>query len=175
MFYEKVNLRSKKAMVDFLRGHFRYYTMNSWNRSTSYANCIKVHEVSHNTKRVDNETLFGMLCCDTWNTIMTKILSGFDAEHSYEWQIGTNGRSDGYLVLYRGRSPKGCYPGRAVDQDEDFSLWNTDNLKLRVKLVQSFDRTCDEVVETYLELCRTHKVETQEIIVPKLVQVAVPR
>jgi len=28
---------TKEEMIAFLRDHFRYYTMNSWNRSTSYA------------------------------------------------------------------------------------------------------------------------------------------
>ncbi len=29
-------------MTDFLRNHFRYHTMNSWNRSTSYACNLKI-------------------------------------------------------------------------------------------------------------------------------------
>ena len=43
MFYEqKVDRRSREQMVEFLAGHFRYNTMNSWNRGTSYANRVKV-------------------------------------------------------------------------------------------------------------------------------------
>jgi len=41
MFFKPVDLRSQKAMVEFLSNHFRYNTMNSWNNSTSYANNIK--------------------------------------------------------------------------------------------------------------------------------------
>ena len=44
-FYEKVDLRSRKDMVDFLENHFRYFTMNSWNRSTSFANNMKLYNL----------------------------------------------------------------------------------------------------------------------------------
>lgn len=43
-FFEKVDLRSRDAMVSFLVNHFRYNTMNSWNRSTSWANNLKVYK-----------------------------------------------------------------------------------------------------------------------------------
>jgi hypothetical protein len=39
-FQTKVDHRSRSAMVEFLKGHYRYDTMNSWNRSTAYANNI---------------------------------------------------------------------------------------------------------------------------------------
>lgn len=34
-FAKKVDTRSRQAMAEFLTNHFRYYTMNSWNGSTS--------------------------------------------------------------------------------------------------------------------------------------------
>ena len=42
-FYRRVDLRSRSSMTEFLRGHFRYNTLNHWNRSTSYANNIKIY------------------------------------------------------------------------------------------------------------------------------------
>jgi len=44
MFYKQVDKRYRETMRKFLRKHFRYNTMNSWNRSTSYANNIKLLE-----------------------------------------------------------------------------------------------------------------------------------
>jgi len=61
MFYKQVDKRYKETMGKFLRKHFRYNTMNSWNRSTSYANCIKLHHVDK-PKDIDNETWWEMLC-----------------------------------------------------------------------------------------------------------------
>lgn len=42
-FFQPVDLRSRKAMIDYLEDHFRYFTMNSWNRSQSYACNLKIY------------------------------------------------------------------------------------------------------------------------------------
>jgi len=55
MYYKQVDKRYRETMGKFLRKHFRYNTMNSWNRSTSYANCIKLHNVDK-PKDIDNDT-----------------------------------------------------------------------------------------------------------------------
>jgi len=46
MYYKEVDKRHRRTMKALLKKHFRYHTMNSWNRSTSYANCIKLHQVN---------------------------------------------------------------------------------------------------------------------------------
>ena len=43
MFYKSVDLRSRSHR--FLRSHERYNTMNSWNRTTSYSNNMKIHSL----------------------------------------------------------------------------------------------------------------------------------
>ena len=48
MFSVKVDMRSRKAMTEFLENHFRYSTMNSWNGSTSYANNVKYYNLDLN-------------------------------------------------------------------------------------------------------------------------------
>lgn len=88
-------------MVDFLSGHFRYPTMNSWNNGTSYANCIKVHRLglsSDQNRRVWNNDI---LSTDYWDEIRYPI-DDFTEEAGGAYTIGTNGRSGGYLVLYQG-------------------------------------------------------------------------
>ena len=52
-FNLKVDMRSREAMVAFLAGHFRYNTMNSWNRSKSYANCVKIHHLDLPREQMD--------------------------------------------------------------------------------------------------------------------------
>lgn len=101
--------RSKTQMIAFLRGHFRYSTMNSWNGSTSYAQRIKVHRL--NLSSADRDACFDALeipdayCESGFNAVLRK----FDRDHQYRYQIGTNGRSGGYLVLYRGESSPSGY------------------------------------------------------------------
>ena len=99
--FRKVDARTRKAMVAFLRGHFRYWTMNSWNRATSYANCVKIHTLGLTPEQL--ATAWQLLdIAEVYNTIQV-MLDQWAAERDWEWQAHFNGRSSGYLVLYQGR------------------------------------------------------------------------
>jgi len=93
-----VDRRSKQAMIDFLTGHFRYDTMNGWNRSTSYAHNIKLHHLGLISQQMD--AAYDMLQTDFWDEISAPI-EDFTSVMSGGYTIGTNGRSGGYLVLYQ--------------------------------------------------------------------------
>ena len=101
MYYKQVDKRSTKALVDFLKKHFRYHTMNSWNQSTSYANCIKLHQVDKPSD-IDEETWWQMLEIADWHDILSDLLEDFARQYDFQWQAGINGRSGGYIVLYKG-------------------------------------------------------------------------
>ena len=45
IFSQRVDLRFRQEMTDYLRNHFRYYTANPWNLSTSYACNLKIHSI----------------------------------------------------------------------------------------------------------------------------------
>lgn len=45
-----------------------------------------------------------MLDTSEFYTYINDLLSDFSAEHNHLWQVGFNGRSSGYLVLYQGFS-----------------------------------------------------------------------
>lgn len=91
--------RSRRAMIDYLRDHPRYHTLSSHNLATSYARNIKVTHVVPDDLQVrayemlDQEDAF-------WGGQLE--LDEFAVRHGHAWQIGGNGRSGGYLVLYRG-------------------------------------------------------------------------
>ena len=101
MYYKQVDKRCGKALIAFLKGHFRYHTMNSWNRSTSYANCIKLHRVKKPSD-VNEDTWWQMLEIGEWQNILSDLLDNFARQYEFEWQAGINGRSGGYVVLYGG-------------------------------------------------------------------------
>lgn len=101
MFFEqKVDRRSRQAMVNFLLGHYRYNTMSSINRSTSYAHCVKVSRLGLTNQQIDNA--FEILSTDFWHEIEAPI-DEFTLRHNGAYTIGSNGRSAGYLVLYNSR------------------------------------------------------------------------
>lgn len=212
-FSKEVDLRSRRAMTEFLAKHFRYNTMNSWNQSTSYANNIKVYNLG--LSKEQEEKLYAMLDTAEFYTYINEMLSDFSAEHNHLWQVGFNGRNSGYLVLYQGYSkpsgyksyctecgqrnyksveetgnnrcgrcgadarvnystvPKeiGCYPGRPTDMGEDFEDWEMYQLKERVKLVREFDKLCDDILKTVVDLIENYEVEEQIVMKPHTVKV----
>lgn len=101
MYYKQINKRCRKALLAFLKKHFRYHTMNSWNRSTSYANCIKLHHVDKPSD-IDGDTWWQMLEITDWHNILSDLLEDFARKYDFQWQAGINGRSGGYVVLYKG-------------------------------------------------------------------------
>lgn len=88
-------------MIEFLSSHFRYDTMNSWNRATSYARNVKLSRL----KFPDNETrnrAYDLLQVEEAFDDVRWIMQEFAESYGHEWQAGFNGRSGGYIVLYQG-------------------------------------------------------------------------
>lgn len=206
-FERKIDRRSRKAMTDFLSNHFRYNTMNSWNRSTSYANNVKVGELGLTHEQVMK--LYEIMECEDAYDRTNDLIWEFGYQHDWQWQVGFDGRSGGYLVLYKGgwkpdehksfctscgqknfKSVKenGCrcgrcgrdtrrdyevppkniftMPGQQVDMDEDFRDWNIEELRERVRLVEEFDRLCDDIVAEAVWMADNMEVEEQEVYIP---------
>jgi hypothetical protein len=90
---------SKKEMIAFLCTHFRYDTMNSWNRATSYAHNLKIHKV---IPRELQDTAYELIEQGDIYHAINNLIEEFNAEYEYAYQAGFNGRSGGYLVMYQG-------------------------------------------------------------------------
>jgi len=91
-------------MIAFLKGHPRYHTLNSWNRSHSYARNIKLQYLTFPAQETEN-TAYDLLSSDTdwWLTSgIHELFQAFARRYNYSWQVCANGRSGGYLVLYQG-------------------------------------------------------------------------
>lgn len=101
-FWKSVDTRSRRKMQEFLQEHFRYDTMSSWNRSTSYACNMKIYNLGL-PKEVEDK-LWEMLDCQEVYYRINDLIDDFNAEHEFRWQAAFNGRSGGYLVLYQGGS-----------------------------------------------------------------------
>ena len=103
LFSQRVDKRSRAEMTAYLSGHFRYNTMNSWNRSTSYACNMKLYKLGLDRGTEDK----------LWDIIQVpefyERIEDFNWQHNYLWQAGWNGRSGGYLVLYQGGTKPSGY------------------------------------------------------------------
>ena len=166
-FYQPVDLRSRQEMAQYLTTHFRYPTLNSWNRSTSYACNLKITHLGLSPEVVDK--LFDMIQTQEFFDTMDECKWEFAAKHNYLWQAGMNGRSGGYLVLYQGEK----HPRRGTDDGEDFEDWSMHALRERVKLVQELDQLADRMVELALRLTREAQVIEEEYFLPQTRKVLV--
>lgn len=208
IFYKAVNTSNREEMVRFLEGHFRYHTANGWNRSTSYAQDMKVHHLE--LDREVAEKLWNMVDCEEFYDELNELIYMFGVSHDWKWQAGWNERSGGYLVLYEGGRKEtgyrsyciacgqknwssvtetGCrcgrcgkesrvdfqvphrasftYPGRSVDQDEDFEFWSKEQIKERVQLVQEFDKLCDQIAAKAVEMTEEYEVVEGGFFIPQ--------
>lgn len=173
MFYKDVDYANREYMLEFLNKHFRYYTMNSWNQSTSYANCVKLHALEIPEHLKDKAYEFLYASCDEYRWDIQDAIANFVITTGYS--AGFNGRSDGYIVMYdTERDTNGVlqvYPGRNIDQYEDFEDWEDSSLVERVKLVQEFDKLCDiirDIFLFYVENTEIRDVEVQRIEIKRV-------
>lgn len=93
-----VDRTDRQAMISFLAGHYRYDTMNHWNRSTSYAHCVKFHALGLDPELA--EKAYELLNVDFWDELRL-VIEDFVVEMNGEYTISSNGRSNGYLVLVK--------------------------------------------------------------------------
>jgi hypothetical protein len=77
----------------------RYNTMNSCNQSEAPAYNLKVHKIVDD--KLQNK-VFELMECEDFYDDINGLIADFDRQNDYEWQAGFNGRSGGYLVLYKG-------------------------------------------------------------------------
>jgi hypothetical protein len=162
MFYKTgVDIANVKSMWNFLHDHYTYYTMNSWNRSKSIANNVKLYNLElEGDWTVAMKYLFDETDCVGLQSVIDDKIKEF--EDTYPWaSVFFNGRSGGYLVLGTKNNNGSVIPDCVADYDcyEDFkedvkSGWNGYNvsdfnreLRDAVAVVRDFDRLCDELRE----------------------------
>lgn len=151
MFYVTgIDISSDKQMFNFLKDHFQYYTMNSWNRLKSIAHNVKIYNLKLSG---DHWTALTFLQDDDY-FVVNMMIEDWEAEHR-GYKVGFNGRSGGYLVLYNAAGGSAIPDTLDYDSYEDYKAdmrdyygsvkANRNELRDFVKVVQDFDRLCDEI------------------------------
>lgn len=161
MFYTKgVDITKDKSMFNFIAGHPTYYTMNSWNRTRSIAHNVKLYNLG---LEGDWAVALAHLESGEYDTI-NWMIQEWEREHP-GYTVGFNGRSGGYLVLYNRAGSCSVIPD-TLDYEtyEDYKAdmrdyygsvkANRDELIEFVRLVQAFDRLCDEIREFVNDLSK---------------------
>lgn len=153
MFYKTgVAITNDKQMFNFLRDHFEYYTCNSWNGLKSVAHNVKLYNLDLSG---DWSVALSLLEADDYDYI-NMLIKDWEREHQ-GYSVGFNGRSGGYLVLGNRGNARHVLPDEITDSVdyEDYKQYCRDylgsvkaNRRVLVeytKLVQDFDRLCDDL------------------------------
>ena len=161
MFYVKgVDICNTKSMWNFLKEHFTYSTINSWNRLESVANNVKLYKLNlEGDWTVVHRYLIDAADSGGLQMLIDDEIREFDESHYPFYRAGFNGRSCGYLVLYDCEDYGSVLPECVTSyvSYEEFkedvkSGWNNYNvsdfnreLRDAVELVRDFDRLCDRI------------------------------
>lgn len=170
MYYKTgIDICNNKQMFEFLKNHFEYPTMNSWNRLYSIANNVKLYNLDLTG---DWCTVLRFLESDKYETINWMIRE-WEAEHR-GFKVGFNGRSGGYLVLYNESDYNHILPDY-ITESEDYEEYkrycteyygsvsdNRATLRFLTRLVRDFDQLCDDLRD-YCDGLSTRSYEVEEM------------
>lgn len=153
MFYKKgIDITNAKQMFNFLKNHFQYYTMSSWNKVKSIANNVKLYNLD-----LDGDWSKALQYLQETDYFeIDQMLEDWEADHP-NYVVGFNGHSGGYLVLCNKNNTNNILPDTITNFDtyEEFKeylkeYWGgvkyyLENLRHYTKVVQDFDKLCDSI------------------------------
>lgn len=165
----------------------RYNTMNSWNLMTAPAYNLKVHKVIpfHLQDKV-----FEMMECDNFYDNIHSFMDVFAVQHDFKWQAQFNGRSGGYLVLYRGEKKPSEYKSvckvcgqqnfKTVEEDSNkcgrcganervnsvmhkvvISVGQIDDADVPKAIMKSFEKLANDIVNSVIRQAKSCKVDEE--------------
>ena len=143
--------------------HFiKYHTLNSWNNSTAPAFNLKVYNVIPNELQ---NTVFELMDAENFYDDINDLIHDFDINHDFNWQAGFNGRSGGYLVLYKGGKRENgqvfSYPGKSIDFEE-----------VPNEVLNDFKQLAQDIIDTVIymaENCKIREIEKPSITHHKII------
>lgn len=138
----------------------RYYTMNNWNRATAPAYNLKVYNV---IPAKHQDTIYEMMDLeDFWDDI-NYLIQNFDETNNHEWQAGFNGRSGGYLVLYRGgvhdNGQRYVKPGLSIEPKD-----------VPGHVLRAFRQLAVDIVNTAIYMAKHCKIVEKQITIKKTIK-----
>ena len=179
-FFSPTNEKmTNQEKFDYIKNHFRYNTMNSWNNSTSFANNVKIHNLGFTKEQQENynkiffDENFSKTDAQSLYDNIDVLIYKFQEEYTFNFSIGFNGRSGGYLVLYKSQKVSKriqSFPGRSIG--EEFQNYETYEefyeeegpIDSYFELVYDFDLMCDIIRYCFgLDLL----IETEEVMIPQ--------
>lgn len=134
----------------------RYWTMNSWNGVESLAYNLKVYNVIDYKLQ---DKVFELMEAEDFYDEINELIWCFDVSNNYEWQAGFNGRSGGYLVLYKG----------GIEDDRPYSRpgVNIEDDEVPAHVKRAFRKLAVDIVKHVEYMAKHCRVQDEEYTVTK--------
>ena len=153
MFYKTgVDITNDKQMFNFLKNHYEYYTLATWNGLKSIANNMKLYNLD-----LSGDWCVTLSILDkTDYEVIDDMITEWEVSHP-KYKVCMNGRNNGYLVLINKANnqhilPDEIYLNENYDDYKEYCQYhfgsvkaNRSDLVFYTKLVQDFDRLCDQI------------------------------
>lgn len=165
---------------DYIKKHFTYWTMNSWNKDESIANNIKIYNLPLTREQQDRayEIICDEnLCNELWQDYLATYIYNFKRVHHDYFEIYSNGGNGGYLVL---NGLEGC---RVINEDieyaesykelvnrfKDIYGWAYVDAQREARqeiedtfdLIVDFDNTCDDMLNEFIYVLDCVDIKTK--------------
>lgn len=179
-FFTGLNEKTLEQKFQYLKNHFEYYIMNSWNRLESIANNVKIWQLGLSSEHIDK--YFEISAVDD-SAIYDELqfeIQNFETI-SKGLEVYFNGRSGGYLVLIpkfdtfkRWTHLYDIYNLSDIEYYETYLEYKKEENIDRIDIesayyaVKAFDKLCDVLRCDFINILDTAKIEeTVETIIQK--------
>ena len=154
-FYKEINKNSRKKMASYIKKHFAYDRLSSWNNWKGYANNVKLYNLGL-TKEQECKAYEMLLDCEIdtselWDSIIDS-MEYFKDLTGYEMYF--NGRSDGYIVT-----------DIDIIDYEDLKTMSKTELQEVAEMLQKFDDFCDTLRSDLIYYLDNARIEEEETII----------
>lgn len=188
-FYTGVGERTLEKKFEYIKNHFTYNIMNSWNCLESIANKVKIYDLGLNNKQinkfweileVDNDYIYNDL-----NFIIKEFKNFTNTD------IFFNGRSDGYLVIkpsfetYKRHQnildiffSDNIYEYTTFKEfkkdsiDSDYCNYENEYMNNKLEncyyLLKAFDKLCDCLREELIYILDNAEIEEETVVEEKI-------
>lgn len=183
-FDKTTGIKTLTGKFDYIKNHFTYWPYASWNGGRHIANKVKVDEMDLGRSRLDR--VFEMMDADSdgyWFHINNYL--EYECDEA-KLEVGFNGRSSGYLVLYsEDRYCPDALKGEYGNYDS-YRDWLADyaegwdyraaqyDLRCMIErdfeTVRAFDQLCDNMRENLIYMADNYEVEEETYTVTKVIK-----
>ncbi len=159
-FNQTLKIKTLEDEFNYIKNHFKYWTMNSWNGLVSIANNVKIYNLGLTAAQLDKA--YDLLDCKNFYDDINLLI------YDSELQVTFNGKSSGYLVLHNFEN-NGCAVSPWYWDYENFNKLYPDYdhetiediINYDFELVRDFDILCDELRERLIYQIENSEIKTE--------------